>query len=220
MARPDAGAFNLETIVNKPGGAKALYVLAHGAGAGMRHAFMEDVSGGLAVRGIATLRYEFNYMEQKRRRPDPPHLLEARVREAVEAAVKEAKGLPLFAGGKSMGGRMTSLAAADGGLPGVEGLIYLGYPLHAPGRVSDKRAAHLPNVTLPQLFIQGTRDTLADLESIRSVCKRLGRSTTLHVVEGGDHSFKVLKRSGRDPDDVMDDIADTIDNWIQEVIGK
>jgi predicted alpha/beta-hydrolase family hydrolase len=206
----------METLIEKPASARALYVLAHGAGAGMRHPFMQTVAERLAERSVATLRYEFPYMSAGRRRPDPPHLLEAQVRAAVEEASKA--GLPMIAGGKSLGGRMTSRAAADGGLGDVKGLVYLGFPLHAPGRVSDKRAAHLDSVEVPQLFIQGTRDALADLELMRAVCKRLGDRATLHVVEGGDHSFKVLKKSGRDPEAVMDEIADAIDRWIGEKI--
>lgn len=208
----------IEGLLKKPQSARALYVLAHGAGAGMRHPFMETTAERLAGRNVATFRYEFAYMAAGRRRPDPPHLLEARVREAVDAAAAQASGLPLIAGGKSLGGRMTSRAAAAGALPEVKGLVYLGFPLHAPGRPSDKRAAHLGEVRVPQLFVQGTRDNLADLDLVRGVCKRLGDHATLHIVDGGDHSFKVLKRSGRDQDDIMDEIADAFEHWLERIM--
>jgi predicted alpha/beta-hydrolase family hydrolase len=208
----------IEGLLERPRGARALYVLAHGAGAGMRHPFMAAVAERLATRKVATFRYEFAYMAAGRRRPDPPHLLEARVREAVETAAAGASGLPLIAGGKSLGGRMTSRAAAAGALPEIRGLVYLGFPLHAPGRPSDKRAAHLGDLRVPQLFLQGTRDNLADLDLIRGVCQRLGSSATLHIVDGGDHSFKVLKRSGRNEDEVLDEIADTVEHWLDRIL--
>jgi predicted alpha/beta-hydrolase family hydrolase len=184
----------------------------------MRHIFMESMAERLAACSIATFRYEFPYIEAGRRRPDPPHLLEARVRDAVAEATLQAGGLPVVAGGKSLGGRMTSRAVAQEPLPGVKGLVYVGFPLHAPGRVSDKRADHLDDVSVPMLFLQGTRDNLADLDLIRGVCKRLGARTTLHVVEGGDHSFKVLKRSGRSDDEVLDELATTIDEWLTPLL--
>lgn len=200
-------------LLERPPGARALYVLAHGAGAGMRHPFMQAVAAGLAERGVATLRYQFPYVEAGGRRPDPPGVLEATVRAAVARAAEAAPGLPLVAGGKSLGGRMTSSAAARAPLPGVRGLVFLGFPLHAPGRPGRERAAHLERVRLPMLFLQGTRDALADLSLVRSVAGQLP-GATLHVVEGGDHSFAVLKRSGRTETEVMAELADTIVEWL------
>jgi predicted alpha/beta-hydrolase family hydrolase len=198
----------------EPGPApRALLVLGHGAGAGMRHPFMEAVAAALAVRGIGVLRYEFPYMEQRRKRVDPPAVATARVREAVAEAAVRAPGLPLLAGGKSFGGRMTSTAQAHEPLPGVRGLVFLGFPLHAAGRPSRDRAAHLDSVTVPMLFLQGTRDDLADIGLIRTVCAGLGLRATLHEVPDGDHSFRVPKRSGRGSDDVMTDLADAAVRW-------
>ena len=212
---PDAG--RVSGILNRPADARWLYVLGHGAGAGMRHAFLERISTELAARGIATLRYQFPYMEQGKRVPDRPPRAQATVRAAVGAAGRLNIDLPIVAGGKSFGGRMTSQAQADQPLEGVRGLAFLGFPLHAPNRPSDKRAAHLSNVDVPMLFVQGTRDALADLELMRPVCTDLGPRTTLHIVEGGDHSFKVLKRSGRTESDVMAELADTIETWCNQL---
>lgn len=206
---PD-GAGELPALLMRPADAAWLYVLAHGAGAGMRHAFMETVATALAARGIATFRYEFPYRARGRGAPDRPPVLTATVRAAVAAAAAAAPGLPLLAGGKSMGGRMTSLAASEAPLPGVRGIVFLGFPLHPAGQPGTGRAAHLEKVGPPMLFLQGTRDTLADLELLRPICGRLGARATLHVVEGGDHSFAVLKRSGRDAARVMDEIVDAI----------
>lgn len=203
----------VSALLEHPRGARALYVLAHGAGAGMRHAFMQAVATGLAGRGIATLRYQFPYIEAGGRRPDPPGVLEATVRAAVARAADVAPGTPLVAGGKSLGGRMTSTAAAKTPLPGVRGLVFLGFPLHAPGKPGTERAGHLQGVQIPMLFLQGTRDALAELSLVRGVCERLPKGT-LHVVEGGDHSFAVLKRSGRTEAEVMAELADTILAWI------
>jgi hypothetical protein len=204
---------SVSALLELPPGARALYVLAHGAGAGMRHRFMEAVAAGLAERGVATLRYQFPYIEAGGRRPDPPGVLEATVRAAVAQAGAAAPGLPLVAGGKSLGGRMTSSAAAKAPLPGVRGLVFLGFPLHAPGRPGSERAAHLEQVQIPMLFLQGTRDALADLALVSGVAGRLPKAT-LHVVEGGDHSFAVLKRSGRTEAEVMTELADTIVAWL------
>ena len=195
----------------------AAYVLAHGAGAGMRHRFMEDVAGALAARGMATLRYQFPYVEHGSRRPDPPGILEATVRAAVAKARDLAPDIPLVAGGKSMGGRMTSNAMAHGPLEGVRGLVFLGFPLHPPKRPGIARAEHLTQVQAPMLFLQGTRDTLADLDLITGVCQRLGPRARLHVVEGADHSFSVLKRSGRSDAQVLDELADTTTDWVRLV---
>ncbi len=207
----------VSAVLDRPDAARALYVLAHGAGAGMRHVFLETMATGLAAHRIATFRYQFPYAEQGKRRPDPPHIAERTVRAAVEAAHRAAPALPLVAGGKSYGGRMTSQAQAEKPLPGVRGLVFLGFPLHAPGRPSSDRAAHLDRVSVPMLFLQGTRDALADLGLMTAVCRRLGARATLHVVEGGDHSFKVPKRSGRSVAAVMDELATTIADWIGDL---
>ena len=194
----------------------ALLVLAHGAGAGMRHPFLERIAQDLGERNVATYRYEFLYMERRAGRPDPPAVAEARVREAVLDAALVAPGLPLFAGGKSFGGRMTSQAQAREPLPGVRGLVFLGFPLHPPGRPATSRGDHLDHVLIPMLFLQGSRDEFAGLDLLEPVVKRIRAHATLHVVEGGDHSFKVLKRTGRTETDVMNELADTITAWTGE----
>jgi len=199
-----------------PPDARALLILAHGAGAGMRHPFLERMAQVLAERAVATYRYEFLYMEKRAGRPDPPAVAEARVREAVLDAARVAPGLPRFAGGKSFGGRMTSQAQAREPLPGVGGLVFLGFPLHPPGRPATSRADHLDDVLIPMLFLQGSRDEFAGLDLLKPVVKRLGKRVTLHIVEGGDHSFKVLKRTGRTEADVMNELADTITAWTGE----
>lgn len=203
----------------RPPDAWLVYVLAHGAGAGMRHPFLETMAQRLAERGIATLRYQFPYMEQRARRPDPPAVAEAAVRAAVEEAARAAPGLPLVAGGKSFGGRMTSSAQANAPLPGVVGLVFLGFPLHPPGRPGITRAEHLDRVAVPMLFLQGTRDDFADIALLRRVIARLGTRATLHLIEGGDHSFKVLKRSGRTEVDVMGELVEALEEWGRRVVG-
>lgn len=208
---------SVSALLVRPRDAWAMYVLAHGAGAGMRHAFMESMAERMAGAGIATLRFQFPYTEAGGRRPDPPLLLEATVRAAVNRAAAE--DLPLFAGGKSMGGRMTSQAHSQEPLAGVRGLIFLGFPLHAPRRATVSRATHLDRVLIPMLFIQGTRDELADLDLIRGVCSALGSRASLHIMDGGDHSFRVLKRSGRDEDSVMNEIRDVVSNFMKNVLG-
>jgi len=205
-------------LLLRPDGARLLYVLAHGAGAGMRHPFLESISQGLAERSIATLRYQFPYMEQRARRPDPPAVAAATVRAAVMEAARVAPGLPLVAGGKSFGGRMTSTAQAEAPLPGVRGLVFLGFPLHPPGRPGDSRAEHLARVQIPVLFLQGTRDEFAELKLLQPVVKRLGERATLHLVEGGDHSFHVLKRSGRTDTEVMGELAGRIADWAGRLV--
>lgn len=200
-------------LLRRPDGARLLYVLAHGAGAGMRHPFLESISQRLAERSIATLRYQFPYMERRARRPDPPAVAAATVRAAVIEAARVAPGLPLVAGGKSFGGRMTSTAQAEAPLPGVRGLVFLGFPLHPPGRPGDSRAEHLAQVRIPMLFLQGDRDDFADLKLLKPVLKRLGDRATLHLLEGGDHSFHVLKRSGKTADDVMRELLDAMVDW-------
>ncbi len=197
-------------ILRRPPEAWCLYVLAHGAGAGMRHPFLESLAGALAGEGVATLRYEFPYLEQGKKRIDPPPVLHARVREAVAAAAKER--LPLFAGGKSMGGRMTSQAQALEPLSGVRGLAFVGFPLHPAGKPGTERAAHLREVDLPMLFLQGTRDDLADLALLRPVVEALP-TATLHVVDDADHSFHVRKKSGRADAEVLADLARTFAAW-------
>src|SRR6266404_5973782 len=206
-------------ILLRPTDAWTGYVLAHGAGAGMRHRFMEGIAQALSRRGIATLRYQFPYVESGGKRPDPSAVLEATVRAAVAAAREIMPGLPFVAGGKSLGGRMTSNAQAKHPLPGVSGLVFLGFPLHPPKQPGESRADHLRAVDLPMLFLQGTRDTLAQLDLITGVCHRLGSKATLHVVEGADHSFAVLKRSGRSEAEVMDELADTLVGWCRSLVG-
>jgi predicted alpha/beta-hydrolase family hydrolase len=183
----------------------------------MHHRFLEAISAALAGRGIATLRYQFPYMDAGGGRPDPPGVLEASVRAAVTRAAAAAPDLPLIAGGKSLGGRMTSSAAAASPLPGVRGLVFLGFPLHPPGQPGVKRADHLDRVDLPLLFLQGTRDTFAKADLLLPVIERLGPRATLHLVEGGDHSFGVLKRSGRTPGAVLDELTDAIVGWARSL---
>jgi predicted alpha/beta-hydrolase family hydrolase len=214
---PEAG--RVSGLIERPESARFALVLAHGAGAGMRHAFMTAIAARLAARGVATLRYQFPYMEAGGGPPDPPSRLVATVRAAVDAGREHLVGLPLFAGGKSLGGRMTSTAAAEGLLPEARGLLFLGFPLHPPGRPGTTRAAHLARVSQPMLFLQGTRDTLADLELLRPVCGDLGARALLHVVEGADHSFHVLKRSGRGDEAVLDELADRGLEWMQAITG-
>ncbi|HYV20613.1 MAG TPA: alpha/beta family hydrolase [Verrucomicrobiae bacterium] len=207
----DAGgrAGGVGGLLLRPPRASHLLVFAHGAGAGMRHAFMEAAASALADRGVATLRYEFPYMSRQSRRPDPPAVLQATVRAAVRAAVAAEPALPLLAGGKSMGGRMTSLAAAEAPLQGVRGLVFFGFPLHAAGAPSDTRGVHLARVTVPMLFLQGTRDKLADLGLLRPLLAGNGHAR-LHVIEGADHSFHVPKSSGRGDAEVLAEMAETI----------
>src|SRR6266480_5101438 len=205
-------------LLLRPPGASRLYVLAHGAGAGMRHPFLEAIARALAERDVATLRYQFPYMERRASRPDPPAVAAAAVRAAVAEAARLAPGLLLVAGGKSFGGRMTSTAQAEEPLPAVRGLVFLGFPLHPPGRPGDARAEHLARVQIPMLFLQGTRDDFADLKLLKPVVKGLGEQATLHVVEGGDHSFHVLKRSGRTDTEVMAELVETIVAWTAGIV--
>ena len=199
-----------------PARPRALFVLAHGAGAGMRHPFMEAIAQRFAARGIGTLRYQFPYTERGSRRIDPEPVLLATVRAAVAAGSEEAGGLPLLAGGKSMGGRMTSRAAAAAPLTGVAGLVFLGFPLHPAGQPGVSRADHLAKVELPMLFLQGTRDALADLSLLRPIVERLGARATLRVIEDADHSFHVLKRSGRTDEQVLDELATAVAAWQED----
>jgi uncharacterized protein len=208
------GAGDVSALLLRPSGARACFVFAHGAGAGMAHEFMERVAAGLCDRGIATLRYQFPYMEKGSKRPDAPPLAHATVRAAVAEAARSCPGLALFAGGKSFGGRMTSQAQAIAPLAGVRGLAFLGFPLHPAGKPSDARAGHLSDVQVPMLFIQGTRDKLAELTLLEPVVKRLGASASLHQVAEADHSFHVLARSGRNDREVMSDSLDRLSVWI------
>ncbi len=212
------GGGEVSALLSRPANARRLLVLAHGAGAGMSHPFMENLAGELANVGVATLRYQFPYMEQRRRVPDSPALLTATVGAAVRAAAQAAPGLPLLAGGKSMGGRMTSQAAAQHPLDGVRGLVFFGFPLHPPNRPGTKRGDHLAKVTAPMLFLQGTRDTLADLSLLRPICAQLGSRGTLHVIETADHSFHVLKRSGRSDAKAFQELAETVASWADGIV--
>jgi predicted alpha/beta-hydrolase family hydrolase len=192
--------------------------MAHGAGAGMRHSFLSEVSAALTERGVASLRYQFPYMERAGRRPDPPALCHATVRAAVSAARDVEPALPLIAGGKSFGGRMTSQAQALDPLPGVRGLAFLGFPLHPPKKPSLARADHLSKVSVPMLFLQGTRDDLADAGLIRQAVERLGSRAGIQAIEGADHAFHVPARSGRTDADVLREIADALAAWIDAVL--
>jgi len=198
-----------------PTQAFAAYVFAHGAGAGMRHPFMESLAQALAARDVATLRFQFPSMQKGLKRPDTPATAQATVRSAVAEAARYAGRVPLFAGGKSFGGRMTSQAQAGEPVPGVAGLIFLGFPLHPAGQPSLKRAEHLACVKTPMLFLQGTRDALADLALMRSVVDRLGVLASLVLFEDADHSFMVRKSSGA-PRDVVPLLADAISAWIRQ----
>jgi predicted alpha/beta-hydrolase family hydrolase len=200
-----------------PHHARAAYVVAHGAGAGMAHPFMASVADGLASRGIATLRYQFLYMERQSKRPDPPRVAHAVVRAAVVAVATLAPGLPIVAGGKSFGGRMTSQAQALEPLPGVRGLAFLGFPLHPAGKPSIDRASHLADVRVPMLFMQGTRDALAVPALLEPLVEQLGPRATLTLVADADHSFHVPARTGRTDAEVMATLMDGLTSWIDRV---
>ena len=208
----------MSALFDRPATPRSLLVLAHGAGAGMAHPFLEALSGELNSAGIATLRYQFPYMEKRRKVPDKPAVLTAAVRAVVDKAKELAPTLPLFAGGKSMGGRMTSTATSEHPLEGVKGLVFFGFPLHPPNRPGTKRAGHLSRVTVPMLFLQGTRDAFADLQLLRPICAQLGSRATLEVVEGADHSFHVLKTSGKNDAEVLHDLAGCVAAWTSQVL--
>jgi uncharacterized protein len=212
-----AGNASVSALLVRPPQARACYVLAHGAGAGMTHASMETIATGLGERGIATLRYQFPYMEKAGKRPDPPAVAHAAVRAAVAEAARCCPTLPLIAGGKSFGGRMTSQAQAIAPLSGVRGLAFLAFPLHPAGKPSSDRAKHLAAIKIPMLFLQGTRDDLAELTLLEPVVKGLGRSATLHLVQEADHSFHVLKRSGRNDREVMNEVLDALTAWVDTI---
>jgi predicted alpha/beta-hydrolase family hydrolase len=213
-------AHSVSGLLLAPASAQACYVLAHGAGAGMLHPFMDVAARELGERGIATLRYQFPYMEQRARRPDPPKLAQATVRAAVAEAARLAPALPLVAGGKSFGGRMTSQAQAASPLPGVRGLAFLGFPLHPAGRPSDERAEHLFAVEVPMLFLQGGRDKLSDLGLLQRLVAQLGERASLRLVQDADHSFRVPARTGRKHADVTRDMMDGLAAWILSVISR
>lgn len=208
---------DIQALLSIPDHARWLYVFAHGAGAGMQHKFMEAAAAALNDRGIATLRYEYPYMSAGSRRPDRAPILETNTRDVVTYAAETWRDLRIAAGGKSMGGRMTSRAHSTEPLPRVEALAFFGFPLHAPGKSSIDRADHLRDVHVPMLFLQGTRDTLADLDLMTEVTTDLGTRATLHIVDGADHSFAVLKRSGRNDSEVLDELADTVAAFLEGI---
>ncbi|HEX5218648.1 MAG TPA: alpha/beta family hydrolase [Verrucomicrobiae bacterium] len=207
-------------LLQGPENACACYVVAHGAGAGMKHPFLTAVANELAERGIATLRYQFPYMEQGSKRPDAPKLCHATVRAAVQEAARTVPDRPLFAGGKSFGGRMTSQAQAAKPLAGVRGLVFLGFPLHAPGKPSDERAEHLFEVQIPMLFLQGTRDEFAELTLLEPLCKQLGDRATLKLFQDADHSFHVPARTGRKDPEIRAEVLDAMADWMEIVIQR
>jgi predicted alpha/beta-hydrolase family hydrolase len=212
---PNSG--NVSALLLVPPTAHQLLVLAHGAGAGMQHSFMESLATALADVHVATFRYQFPYMEQHRHVPDSPAVLTSTVIAAIATAHQLAPSLPLSAGGKSMGGRMTSQAAAKDSLAPARGIVFFGFPLHPPKRPSTKRADHLAQVKLPMLFLQGTRDTLADLTLLRPICGKLGSLATLHIIDSADHAFHVLKRSGKTDSQVLQELAQTTATWASSI---
>src|ERR1700689_2185380 len=214
----DERSVRVSGLLQAPSGSRACYVFAHGAGAGMKHPFMAAIAEGLSARGIATLRYQFPYMERGAKRPDPPQLAHATVRAAIAAAAGAFPGLPLVAGGKSFGGRMTSQAQAIAPLPGVRGLAFLGFPLHPAGKPSSERATHLSAVHIPMLFLQGPRDPLTALELLEPLCRALGEHATLQLFADADHSFHVPARSGRTDVDVREALLDALSAWTATAI--
>lgn len=212
------GAGSVSGLLDAPASARAGLVLGHGAGADMAHPFMAAAAQGLAERGIACLRYQFPYMERGSRRPDTPAVAQAAVRAATQEATRRLPGLPLFAGGKSFGGRMTSQAQAAGLLEGVRGLAFFGFPLHPPGKPGSERGRHLFEVKVPLLFLQGTRDEFAELELLRPLVRQLGPRARLTLFEDADHSFHVPVRSGRKDSQVLGEALDAAAAWIDEVL--
>lgn len=212
------GERTVSGLLDRPENPSAAYVFAHGAGAPMAHPFMVAIASGLAADGIAVLRYNFPYMEAGSRRVDRPALATATVRAAVDEAARQLPDVSLFAGGKSFGGRMTSQAQAEQALPGVRGLIFFGFPLHPSGKPSVERADHLAVVTVPMLFLQGTRDTLADPGLVAKVVKSLGARATVRMIDDGDHSFHVRKASGRDDAAVLEELIQAADGWIERIL--
>ena len=214
---PVERAGEVSAILMRPPQARFLLLLAHGAGAGMTHPFLAKLATELATAGVATLRYQFPYMEQRRRSPDSPAVAVATVEAAVGAAAQLAPELPLLAGGKSFGGRMTSTAASQGLLSNVRGLVFFGFPLHPPNKPGTKRAEHLSKVEAPMLFLQGTRDTLADVTLLRPICAELAPRVTLHIIDTADHSFHVLKSSGKDDVAVLRELAQRTASWARGI---
>jgi predicted alpha/beta-hydrolase family hydrolase len=208
------GEESVSALLIRPADAKALYLFAHGAGAGITHKSMDSNAQGLAARGIATLRYQFPYMEKGSKRPDPPRIAHRAVRAAAAEAARLAGDLPLFAGGRSFGGRMTSQAQADEPLSGVRGLAFIGFPLHPAGKPAIERAEHLARVQVPMLFVSGARDALAEMDLLKPVIEDLGNRATLHVVADADHSLKVPARSGRTPAEAEAEALDVIAAWM------
>lgn len=208
----------ISALLQSPPRPRACYVFAHGAGAGMHHPFMSAIASGLAERGLATLRYQFPYMEKGSKRPDPPKIAHAAIRAAVREASRLLPELPLFAGGKSFGGRMTSQAQAAEPLPGLRGLIFLGFPLHPPGKPSDDRAKHLFQIKIPMLFLQGTRDDLAHLSLLEPLTQRLAPRATLSLFEHADHSFHAPARTGKNDTALRAELMDALLHWVQHQI--
>jgi uncharacterized protein len=211
---------SVSALAMTPTGARACFVFAHGAGAGMTHPFMEAIAKGLDETGIATLRYQFPYMQKGSRRPDPPALCHATVRSAVAEAARILPGLPLIAGGRSFGGRMSSQAQAKSPLPGVLGLAFLGFPLHPPKQPSEQRAAHLLEVSLPLLFMQGTRDEMAELTLLQELVARLGKRATLRLMDNANHSFAVPARSGRTQAQIIGELVNTLSDWTDSLLPR
>jgi predicted alpha/beta-hydrolase family hydrolase len=212
---PIDAAQSVSALLARPPDAETCYVFAHGAGVGMTHPFMAAVADGLAARRIATLRYQFPYMEKGTKRPDSPVVARATVRAAVAQARQRLPGLTLIAGGKSFGGRMTSQAQAASPLDGVRGLAFFGFPLHAAGKPSTERAAHLFDIAVPMLFLQGSSDKLAELRLLEPLVGKLGKKASLHVVKDADHSFHVPARSGRRDADVLAELLDVFASWVK-----
>jgi uncharacterized protein len=212
------GGGEVSALLQSPEKPWMAMALAHGAGAGMAHPFMASLAAKLAESGIATLRYQFPYMETRRRRPDPPAILESTVAAAVQASAAAFPSLPQLAGGKSMGGRMSSQAAASAKLPAARALVFFGFPLHPPKAPATKRADHLAKVQIPMLFLQGTRDDLADLTLLRPICEKLEEYATLHIIDSADHSFHVLKRSGKTDAQVLEELAQTTASWAKQIL--
>ncbi|WP_315783238.1 MULTISPECIES: alpha/beta family hydrolase [unclassified Bradyrhizobium] len=220
LTLPIDGAGVVSALFMSPAEARACFVFAHGAGAGMTHVFMNQAAASLAARGIATLRFQFPYMEKGSKRPDPPALAHAAVRAAVAEAARLCPGLPLVAGGKSFGARMTSQAQSAAPLPGVTGLAFLGFPLHPAGKPSIMRADHLAPIEVPMLFLQGTRDKLAEMELLAPVVKRLGPRATVHWIDQADHAFHVPARSGRNDQAVMEDLTEAFAAWLETLEAR
>lgn len=214
-ATPEKG--NVSSLLLKPENSRALLVLGHGAGAGMEHQSMENIAQNMANNGIATFRYQFPYMERGGGR-DSGKVSLATVQSAVRKAAEFADGLPLLAGGHSFGGRMTSLAAAEGLIPEVKGLIFCSFPLHAPGKPSIDRAAHLPDIRVPMLFLSGTRDTFTQHDFYLPLIESLGNIATLHLLETGDHGYKILKRTRTNPEDIFEEMGRVAGEWLDKVL--